>query len=317
MSVTIKELARQLNIAPSTVSMALNGDSMIAEKTSLRVKELARKLNYVPNNFGRGLQSRRSHLVGYLANSFTETFFNILSQGICETASIADFGVLTVMNTKDREHLRNNIQILLEKNVEGVIVTGQYAHIKDHLIAIEQRNLPMVFCSSADSGKHPRVIIDDFKAGQISAEHLIELGHRNFACSGLYPERLAGNRSAVAEAGLPEPEVFCSLETLEQIMLKKKVTAIIAYSDMEAIQIKHLLSRLGMRIPDDVSLIGFDDLWFAELEEFSFTTIAQPKLEIGRQSMQLLMDIINGASAKNRILEAELKIRNSTAKARC
>ncbi|MHB9139650.1 MAG: substrate-binding domain-containing protein, partial [Victivallaceae bacterium] len=86
------------------------------------------------------------------------------------------------------------------------------------------------------------------------------------------------------------------------------------YSDMQAIQIKHLLNKLGLKVPNDVSLIGFDDLWFAELEEFSFTTIAQPKLEIGRQSMQLLMNIINGMPKENRLLEPKLVIRNSTAK---
>lgn len=314
MSITIKELARQLNVAPSTVSMALNDDCMIAERTKARIKDLAMKLNYVPNNFGRGLQSRRSRMVGYLANSFTGTFFNILSQGLCETASIADFGVLTVMTTKDREHLKNNIKLLLEKNVEGIVVTGLYSSIKDELAAVEQRNLPMVFCSSLDSGKHPHVIVDNFKAGQMAARHLIELGHKHFACSGQYPERSFGNRDSIIAAGLPEPKYFCSLDELEKIMLKKEVTAIIAYSDMQAIQIKHLLGRLGLSVPGDVSLIGFDDLWFAELEEFSFTTIAQPKLEIGRQSMQLLMDIINGCPEENRILQPELVVRGSTAK---
>ncbi|MHB9139651.1 MAG: LacI family DNA-binding transcriptional regulator, partial [Victivallaceae bacterium] len=212
MSVTIKELARQLNVAPSTVSMALNGDKMIAEKTSARIKDLAQKLNYVPNNFGRGLQSSRSHIVGYLANSFTGTFFNILSQGICETASIADFGVLTVMATEDRKHLKNNIQLLLEKNVEGLVVTEVYSGIKDELAVVEQRNLPMVFCSSLDSGRHPHVITDNFKGGQMAATHLIELGHQNFACSGNYPERSFGNHDAIIKAGLPEPKFFCSLE---------------------------------------------------------------------------------------------------------
>lgn len=314
MTVTIKQLAEELNLSIGTVSMALNSDERVSQKTLKMVKDLAAKQNYVPNNFGRGLQSRRSHLVGYLANSFTGTFFNILSQGICETASIANFGVLTVMTTKDRGHLKNNIQVLLEKNVEGVVVTGNYTAISEQLVAIEQRNLPMVFCSSLDCGAHPYVIVDNFKAGQMAAAHLIDLGHRNLACCGKYPERLYGNLDVISKSGLSTPEIYHNLDELEQIILRKKITAVIAYSDMEAIQVKHLLGRHNLKVPEDISLIGFDDLWFAELEEFSFTTIAQPKLELGRQSMQLLMEVISGIPAASRILQPELVIRNSTKK---
>ena len=178
---------------------------------------------------------------------------------------------------------------------------------------IEFRGIPTIFCSTQDSGPHLHVATDNFAGGQLAARHLIELGHKYFACCSVEPDRLRGNLDAIKKAGLPSPVIFKKSEELTPALKKKEVTGIIAYSDMQAIKLKHLANCAGLKIPEDISIVGFDDLWFAQLEEFNFTTIIQPKDEIGRVAMSLLLKLIAAGDYGNILLKPELIVRKSTA----
>ncbi len=313
MSVTIKELARQLNVSPATVSLALNDDCRVAENTSAKIKALADKLDYVPNNFGRGLQSRKSCLAGYLAGSVTGSFFDLIMHGIGETAAAADYGLLTGI-TRASEKIDSQIKIFIEKNVDGIIFSSTYSDHAKQFEKVERRKIPMVFCSTRDSGRHPCVITDNFKGGQLAASHLISLGHRQLACCSIEKDRLAGNLDAVHRHSLPEPALFQKGEDLVSIMKTNPlITGITAYSDAQSIEVKHIIESLGLRIPDDVSIVGFDDMWFSEIQELRFTTIAQPKKEIGQTAMQMLLELIGGKAVTSRFMEPELVVRKSTA----
>jgi DNA-binding LacI/PurR family transcriptional regulator len=313
MRVTIKKLAAELKISPATVSLALHDDPRIPDCTKSQVKKLADEWAYVPNNFGRGLQAGKSCLAGYLANSFTGSFYDIILQGIGETAAVANYGLLAAITSYDPDIITSQLRIFLEKNVDGVIIAVSYSNMKSAMKMIESRQIPAVFCSTQDSGSHPHVATDNFAGGQLAARHLIELGHKYFACCSAEPGRLRGNLDAIKKAGLPPPLIFKSGEELTTVFKKKKVTGIIAYSDMQAIKLKHLANCNGLRIPEDISIVGFDDLWFAQLEEFNFTTIAQPKDEIGRVAMNLLLKLIATGDCGNILLKPELIVRGSAA----
>lgn len=313
MSITIKKLAAELKLSPATVSLALNDDPRIAAETKIRVKELATEKGYVPNNFGRGLQAGKSSLAGYLANTVTGSFFNIILQGIGEAATAANYGLLTTLTANSKDNAVSQIKLFLGKNVDGVLIAGSYSNIETAIKMLENRKIPIVFCSTQDSGPHPYVITDNFTGGQLAAEHLVALGHKKLACCNYDPNRLNGNLDIIQKSGLPAPVLFQKAEELEEQLAKRKITGIIAYSDMQAIKLKHLANRLGLRIPEDISIVGFDDLWFAQLEEFNFTTIAQPKAEIGTQAMNLLLRMIKSASAESILLKPELIVRESTA----
>lgn len=313
MSVTIKELARRLNVSPATVSLALNGDCRVAGETSAKIKALADELDYVPNNFGRGLQSRKSRLAGYLAGSVTGSFFDLIMQGIGETAAAADYGLLTGI-TRASEKIDAQVKIFIEKNVDGIILSSTYSAHIEQFEKVERRKIPMVFCSTQDSGGHPFVITDNFKGGRLAAGHLISLGHRQLACCRIEKDRLAGNLDAVHQHNLPEPVLFFDENDLPAILeANPSITGITAYSDTQAIKIKHVIESLGLRIPDDISIVGFDDMWFSELQELRFTTIAQPKKEIGQAAMQMLLELISGKNITSRFMEPELVVRKSTA----
>ncbi len=313
MSVTIKELARLLNVSPATVSLALNGDSRVAEETSTKIKALADELDYVPNNFGRGLQSRKSRLAGYLAGSVTGSFFDLIMQGIGETAAAADYGLLTGI-TRASEKIDSQLKIFLEKNVDGIILSSNYSAHVEQFEKVERRKIPMVFCSTQDSGRHPFVITDNFKGGQLAAGHLISLGHRYLACCNHDKSRLAGNLDVIRRHGLPEPVQFPEGKELAAILKANPlITGITAYSDTHAIKIKHSVESIGLRIPEDISIAGFDDMWFSEIREFKFTTVAQPKKEIGQAAMQMLLELISGSDVASRFMEPALVVRESTA----
>lgn len=313
MSVTIKELARLLNVSPATVSLALNGDSRVAEETSAKIKALANELDYVPNNFGRGLQSRKSRLAGYLAGSVTGSFFDLIMQGIGETAAAADYGLLTGI-TRASEKIDSQLKIFLEKNVDGIILSSNYSVHVEQFEKVERRKIPMVFCSTQDSGRHPFVITDNFKGGQLAAGHLISLGHRYLACCRIEKDRLAGNMDAIRRHNLPVPVQFLEAKDLAAVLEGNPlITGVTAYSDTQAIKVKHVIEGLGLRIPNDISIVGFDDMWFSDIQEFQFTTVAQPKKEIGQMVMQMLLELINGKNVTSKFMEPELVVRESTA----
>ncbi|MFA6714955.1 MAG: LacI family DNA-binding transcriptional regulator [Victivallales bacterium] len=311
MHVTIKKLAAELELSPGTVSLALNDDPRIAAATKSRVKQLADKRGYVPNNFGRGLQAGKSHLAGYMANSVVGSFYNIILQEIGEAATAADYGLLTALTGKTA--LDAQIRLFLGKNIDGLIVSLNYSDIRSSLKMLESRKIPVVFCSVQDSGPHPYVITDNFVGGQLAAEHLVALGHRHLACCSVDAFRLKGNLDVIGKAKLPSPVIFRESEELETALKERRISGVIAYSDQQAIKLKHVAERCGLRIPADLSIVGFDDLWFAELEEFNFTTVAQPKIEIGRQTMELLLELMKTGKGGNRLLEPELVVRKSTA----
>jgi DNA-binding LacI/PurR family transcriptional regulator len=313
MSVTIKELARLLNVSPATISLALNGDRRVAEETGAKIKALADELDYIPNNFGRGLQSRKSRLAGYLADSVTGSFFDLITQGISETAAAADYGLLTGIAYAS-EKIDFQLKIFLEKNVDGIILSSNYSPHAEQFEKIERRKKPMVFCSTRDSGRHPFVITDNFKGGQLAAGHLISLGHRYLACCSKDKDRLAGNLDAIRRHNLSEPALFLEGKELAAILeINPLITGITAYSDEQAIKIKHVVESLGLRIPHDISIAGFDNMWFSDIQEFQFTTIAQPKKEIGQTATQMLFELINGKNVTSKFMEPELVVRKSTA----
>ena len=314
MSVTIKELATALKISPATVSLALNGDKRVAAKTVQKIKELAKELNYIPNNFGRGLQSRRSRLIGYLLSGVTNSFYDEILQGIGEATVKAGYGLLTgIVRNKTNKQIKEQMRLFLEKNIDGLVLSVYLP--RDILSVLKKQNIPFVFCS-----KSPQELDDvcvkneDFQGGKLAAEHLIKLGHRSFACSKKQSERLRGNLTVLREYGCEEPMLFQNPAELEAIMTKtERPTAVIAYSDLEAIEIKHNMTKLGLRVPQDISIVGTDDLWFAALPEFSFTTIAQSRKDIGATTVELLLRKIDGQKTESIFLPPKLVVRNSTA----
>lgn len=310
--VTIKDIARELGIAPSTVSMALKDSPLIGVATREKVKALAKKLNYVPNSLGRALQSRRSSLVGYLTDRVTESFYDILVLGVGETVVKHGYGLLTGV-VDSVAALESQLHIFREKQIEGMVVTLTHLKSPKTLTMLKESGIPMVFCSGRGGPEDLFVMCDDVLGGELAVEHLIERGHRYLGCNRTGALRLEGNRRALARHGLPEPYEFGTPEELVTLLRKHpEITAVTVYSDRYAIDILNAVRGIGLRVPEDLALVGFDDLWFAGLENFNFTTIAQPKREIGQRAMEMLFELVNGKIVQSQLMRPELVVRGST-----
>ena len=308
---TIKDIAQRLGVAPSTVSMALKDSPEIGRETKEAIRRTAREMNYVPNPFGRALQSRRSSLVGYLTSRVTDSFFDQLLQGAGETAVKHGCGLLTGV-VSNGEEMKSQLEIFREMRLEGMVVTLPGLNSPKILALLEKSGIPPVFCSGRGGPDHPFVMGDDVLGGELAAEHLISRGHRRLACQKRDERRLAGNLKAIRNHRLPEPFLFETADELAELLGRHPdVTAVTAYSDNEAIHLCNMIRKLGLRIPEDVALVGYDDLWFAELENFRFTTVAQPKREIGQQAMEVLFEIVGGGAPAPRLLTPKLVIRES------
>ncbi len=318
MKMGIKTLAQHAKVSIATVSLALKDDPRVALKTRTRIQQLARKYNYIPSNLGRALQARKSNLIGYLVSDITASFRNDLLQGIGEITAQAGYGLVTGITDGTPKTEAEHLRLFREKGVDGIVLSSCRPESHATVREIVQSGTPVIACSlPAFDAAVPAVVIDDEQGGYCAARHVITMGHTRivycFTANDRSRLRLSGCLRACREAGIPEARVIAN----EQLMLQAlrgdtAPTAAIAYSDFDALRIKHAVEKEGGTVPGSISVVGFDDLWFAGLPEFSFTTIAQPKKEIGRIAAGLLLNMIDGKMVHSRTLSPELVVRSST-----
>ena len=316
MPVTIKEMAKELGLSPAAVSLALRGKSRIAPETVRRVRDLAREWDYVQNNIGRALQSRRSRLIGYLLPGVTRTFYNEILQGAGEETAAHDYGLLVGWVNPGDEHVEHQVQLMLEKNIDGLIVSENNHLLDSYLTRFARRNTPVIFCSSHAPDGCMEVITDNFHGGFLAVETLAEFGHRNMLGCTMLPERFKGNLAAAEQFGIRISSYDLPEHAVELLLKDSSITAVAAYSDDQALDIIHQLRLAGRRVPEDVSVIGFNDGPLAERPEFQLTTIAQQRLELGHTAVQCLLEMIRnpGVRMENRYLEPKLVLRATTKK---
>lgn len=310
--ITLKELAKELKLSLATVSMALNNSPLIADETKAKVKALAEKREYVPNNLGRSLQSRKSRIIGYLLGNVTTSFFAEILQGIGSECTNNNYGLMTsCVESNFSGSLESQIQILLEKNVDGIILSFGDKTLEPYIERFKKREIPLIFCS-VRSDKYSYVKTDDYTGGRLAAEYLLKCGHRNILISELSEERLSGNIDAAQNCKGVNFIKFKSIKDIPGLIKKNKITAITAYSDFQALDIMWMLKSQGYRVPEDISIIGFDDIWFASRPEFQMTTVAQKKSLIGSTAVLELMKLINNEkSMSTTLLRPDLVIRNT------
>ena len=315
MTVTLKKLAAELNVSPATVSLALRGVPGIAPGTVKRVKELARKYDYVQSNIGRALQSRHTRLIGYLLPGITRTFFNEILQGAGEETAKCNYGLLVGWVNPGDEHLEHQINLLLEKDIDGLIISEKYHLIDKYLPRFKNRGKPVVFCSNKASEGYVEVITDNFYGGYLAVETLVKHGHRKILGSVELEERFRGNTAAAEHFGIELGKSLSAEDALKKLLADNQYTAMAAYSDDQALDIIYGLRRNGRRVPEDVSVIGFNGGALGERPEFQLTTIEQQRLDLGRCAVKCLIEQIENPDyvPVNQYLKPELKMRKTVA----
>lgn len=323
MSVTIKQLASLANVSIGTVSRALNNDPLIASKTRIYIRDLAKRYDYVPNNIGKGLQSKKSYLIGYLVSSMKNSFYEDILQGIGKVACENNYGLLLAITNDNPKSEQEQLRIFREKSVDGIIISNFQNDTIAYLRKIEASGIPMVLCDIDPYDQQiPVVRTDDCMATEMLAGHLTELGHKQFAYCFIENanslNRFHTLKSFLKKERLPAPLACSSIYDLEQLLYRPSPpTAIMCYSDHMAVAVMQKLRALHLLVPDDCSVTGFDDIEYASWPEFNLTTISQPKMEMGMYSAEILFRLIDNKPGEKRvIIEPRIVIRNSTTKAK-
>ncbi len=329
----IKDIAERAGVSVATVSRALSGSSLVTDETRKRIHELARELNYRPNVSARNLRTRRSMSVLLVVRDVGNPFYLEILKGVEATARAAGYAVLMGNTENDPDREVEYFNMLRDGHADGMILmTGKLPEPQPGESAAVSHLPIVVALEMIETAGFPHVQIDNSAAARSAVEHLIALGHRRIAhIAGPLPEVMAmhrrdGYRAAMAAAGLPIPEGYevrgdYLLESGEACAtalfdLAEPPSAIFVANDEMSYGAIHALRRLGLDVPGDVSVVGFDDLYLSKAFYPPLTTVSQPRADIGRTAMSLLLDILSGddvAAAPAVVLPTALNIRGSTA----
>ena len=328
----IKDIAESLGVSAATVSRALSGSGLVAEPTLSRIREAARALNYRPNVSARNLRTRRAMAVLMVVRDIGNPFYLDVMKGVEAAARDAGYAVLMGNTENDPDRETEYFDMLRDGHADGMIlITGKLPAREDEFFDLPG-DLPVVVALETIPGSgFPHVQIDNEAAAWEATRHLISLGHRRIAhIAGPLPEvmatdRLEGYRRAMTEAGLPVPDGYVQrgdylLRTGQErchtlFDLPEPPTAIFVANDEMAFGAIHELRRMGHAVPEEVSVVGFDDLYLSEAFFPPLTTVSQPRAEIGRQAMTILLSMISGEDVPNEplVMPITLKVRGTTA----
>jgi DNA-binding LacI/PurR family transcriptional regulator len=335
MRVSIKDIAKAAGVSHPTVSRALSDSPLISEETKVRIQRLAQEMGYSPNALARGLVTRQTYSVGMVVTTIADPFVAEVVQGIEATAHDHGYTVILCNSESTPEREIASVEMLRSKRVDGVIVTASRVGAL-YLEYLELIGGPIVLINNhnEESGRYTfSVSVDNRHGGRLAAGHLVQLGHRRIAyvagpanhSSDL--DRLAGYRQALAEGGIePDPALVVpgngrpdgGEEALQAILaLDPRPTAVFCYNDMTAIGLIHAARQAGLAIPQDVAVVGFDDILFAAYLYPPLTTIAQPKVEMGQQAMHMMLALITASEDSeedlaNVVVQGKLVVRASS-----
>jgi LacI family transcriptional regulator len=325
----IRSVAEAAGVSVATVSRAMNYVPSVNPKMAKRVWKAIRELNYLPNSQARGLVSGRSRLLGLIVSEVTNPFFQELIQGFEEVAVEHGYDILIGSLADDAERMRRCVQRMAERKVEGIAVMSSGAE-EPLLNQLTNGMTPLVFVDVAPERPDVSVLHVNYHHGiRQGVQHLAALGHRDIAFVAgplqLYSaqSRLTAFRRSLQECGIPivdariidgDHTMQGGITAAERLLLYDNLpTAIMCSNDMLAIGVLHELSRGDVRVPDDISVIGFDDIHMAEMTIPPLTTIQISRPEMARSAVCALRAQIEHSSSKRRYeINTHLVVREST-----
>lgn len=334
MKVTIKDIAREAGVSVATVSNVLNGKGRVSAETAERIQRIIAEKNFVPSTLARGLKNKNTQLISVIVpylkrGNFEENpFFWQLISGVEMGTKDQEFNVMLTRVDRD-----NDLSFVRMHNVDGLIVVGIDAGSELYRSILDLK-IPTVFMDSyIDQPGIYQVHNDDLLGGYLGTKHLISLGHTRIAVvagslsgRGVDYQRLLGYKKALAEAGLAYDErlvlenggtMLGGYHAAQKIFsLPEQVTAAFVLSDIGAMGLIKGLNEMGKRVPEEISVVGYDDIFYTEYMIPSLTTIRQDIFKKGKTAAGLLLAQINGEPLPdaNVLLPVELKVRASTAR---
>jgi len=327
--VSIKDIARAAHVSHSTVSRALRNSPLVNAETRALIHKIASESGYTVSAVGRSLVTRRTDSIGVVVTTIADPFAAEVVSGIEEFALAHDYSVILAACHADPERELRAVHSLQQRRVDGILVMASRIGAL-YLPMLSEMKVPIVLINSHHSGEFVHSIrIDNIAGARLATKHLVDLGHQRVSYIGdtfgfqSDMERLAGYRAVLEESGLGfEPDLVAHGDgtpsggmqaMLRLLVLPEPPTAVFCYNDREAIGAMRALREQGVRVPEDVSVAGFDDLFFSSYTGPPLTTIHQPKRSMGMEACQILLKLLDGQKPESRMMTGMLVVRQSTA----
>lgn len=315
---TIKDISRLAKVSTTAVSKVMNGDyRSVSEITRKRILQVAKELNYKPNRIARGLATNRTNIIGLIVTDITNPYYSSLAKGVEDKAGSCGYNVI-LCNTDDNAGKEATyIDVLLEYNVAGVIITGMTNPESSQIQEIVQRKIPLVSIDRYISPEVISVFLDSFRGTYLSTEYLIQKGHGKIAFIGgdanlkLPNQRLNGYLQALRDYKLQERADLIRLgsyhmehgyrSTLSLLGSGADFTSIVCGNDLIAFGAIKAIKEKGLGVPDDISVVGFDDIYLSSMFEPALTTIRQPIYDIGGYAVDVMIRLVKKEKVNEKI----------------
>jgi DNA-binding LacI/PurR family transcriptional regulator len=328
MPVSIKDIAKAAGVSYSTVSRALNNSPKVKPETRERIQRLAAEMGYLPSAVARSLVTQRTQTIGVVVTTITDLFFAEVIHSIEETALNHGYSVILANSGGEPQRELAEIQALRERRVDGIILASAYSGSK-YASVLRGTDMPVVIINNVHKEHYGySVEMDNCSGSRQAVRHLLEQGHRRIAyvagpdTEWDNVERQNGYEQVLSAYGLPvDPVLIVSggLRPAEGMAAMRRLlalaappTAVFCYNDATALGAIRAAHAAGLRVPQDISVVGFDDIDLAAYFEPPLTTVAQPKREMGRRAVQMLLDLLADKPIVDCVLPGHLVIREST-----
>ncbi len=304
---TISDVAKQSGVSTATVSRIINGQSGYTAKTRQKVLEIIQEMGYKPNAIARGLVNKRTNTIGVLLPSLSSRLSSALLKGIENSAHQLDYSVIICDTESDGKRTIEYLDVLSEKQIDGIIITSEW--LKDvYEETIAKMKIPVVLVLTTSSHLQiPYIKVDDYQASYQATEYLIGKGHKEIGMiSGSKTDKLAGlpriegYKQALTDNSLTISEnritygdfaYRSGMRCMEELLKKApEITAVFAASDEMAVGALSCAYKKGVKVPDDLSIIGYDDTQEAEMAIPPLTTVHQPIYDMGKMAVEMLLN---------------------------
>lgn len=329
----IRDVARRAGVSVATVSNVFNRPEVVASPTRQRVLDAVNALGYIRNESARHLRLGQSRTVGLIVPDIANPFFTDVARGVEDVVRAAGSLVIVCNTDDDREKERQYITLLAEEQVQGVLTVPVRGSRKAAPL-LRDRNVPVVLLDSTDrSGSLCSVAVDDVTGGRIAVAHLLEQGHRRvgFIGSGYDArqviDRLSGARTAMSGAG-HDPQALITFaataltidggveaaRAMLAMPLRRRPTGVACVNDLMAFGVMQELLRSGLRVPEDVAIVGYDDIGFAVAAAIPLSSVRQPRQRLGEHGAKLLLAEAagNGHRHESVVFRPDLIVRASS-----
>ena len=332
--ITIKDIAKELNISKSTVSRVLTGNPNVNEETRKKVLELAQKLDYQKNIFAHNLVTHKTNTIGIIVPEFMSSYFPKVIIGVQNVATKAGYNTIIAQSNENFDTEVANAKVMMANQVEGLIVSvTKETKTFEHLMAFQRKEVPIVFFNRiCEDMLVPKVVVDDYEGSFRAVEHLILTGKKRIAhLAGpdnlsISRRRLNGYLAALRKYDIEVDDDIIipydlQIDKVKSIInnlldLPNPPNALFAINDPTAVEAIQAIKARGLRIPEDIAIVGFSNDQISGLIEPSLTTISQPVQKIGETAAELILQLINKelslSSSIIKTLTTELIVRHST-----